>query len=534
MTMMKTIHKLFLLLCLIGIATYASASPEAEYKKVSKTWILHDDGSQEYRHYMELTLFTHTAMNSTYGESFIVYDPTFQSLKINASYTKQKDGTIIRTPDNAFVEVLPRFAANAPAYNQLKEMVVVHTGLELGATIYLDYSILTKAGYSPALDICERLQESSPVKECEVTISVPENTPLTWELAGSNTAATETSHDGMKDVSWKLRNLPAASREPFLPQNLDGVPRILASTYPSNAIALLELGKRFGASLDYESKTFGPYLTEKASDAEEKLKILHDYVVNQMGYVNIPLRYTGFAIRDVDLALRSAYGTLAEKTHLLNVLLNAAGIQSEVVAVFPGNVNPDACGLNAVKTFAVKATIGGKERYLSATSLVPSSITARGELDKVISLKGIAVHVASEPLVIKEEKEINLSKEQAKDGYVVCTLPALSKGIDSWGMGTLNSQREGVFEIPSPISEEIIYKVYPKDGMVLKTALGDETIEKPFGKVSRTIRQAEGGIEVVRRIELNKQQFTPNEYKEARSLIQEWTNPNNRVLLFSL
>ena len=41
-------------------------------------------------------------------------------------------------------------------------------------------------------------------------------------------------------------------------------------------------------------------------------------------------------------------------------------------------------------------------------------------------------------------------------------------------------------------------------------------------------------IEVVRTIELNKQQFTPAEYSGVRSLIHEWTNPDNRVLLFSL
>ena len=58
-----------------------------------------------------------------------------------------------------------------------------------------------------------------------------------------------------------------------------------------------------------------------------------------MGYCAIPLACTGYSIRDVDTALRSAYGTLAEKTQLLNVLLNAVGIQSEVVAVYPGNLD---------------------------------------------------------------------------------------------------------------------------------------------------------------------------------------------------
>ena len=119
--MIRNKHKLAFLLCLLLMATTAFGASEAEYKKLAKTWTLNADGSQEFRYDMELTLFTHTAMNGTYGESFIVYNPQYQELKINSSYTKQKDGTIVKTPDNAFVEVLPRNAADAPAYNHLKE-----------------------------------------------------------------------------------------------------------------------------------------------------------------------------------------------------------------------------------------------------------------------------------------------------------------------------------------------------------------------------------------------------------------------------
>ena len=44
-------------------------------------------------------------------------------------------------------------------------MVVVHTGLELGATIYLDYTLTSKPGYLPELDIYNELLQTSPVKE---------------------------------------------------------------------------------------------------------------------------------------------------------------------------------------------------------------------------------------------------------------------------------------------------------------------------------------------------------------------------------
>ena len=116
--MNKSINLIIFLCLWMQAALFAQS--EAEFGKIAKSWTLNPDGSQEFRCSQELTLFTHTAMNSTYGESFIVYNPNYQELKIHESYTKQKDGTIIRTPDNAFVEVLPSLAADAPAFNQLK------------------------------------------------------------------------------------------------------------------------------------------------------------------------------------------------------------------------------------------------------------------------------------------------------------------------------------------------------------------------------------------------------------------------------
>ena len=43
---------------------------------------------------------------------------------------------------------------------------------------------------------------------------------------------------------------------------------------------------------------------------------------------------TGYTVRDIDTVLRSAYGTPLEIAQLLNVMLNAAGIPSEVLAVY--------------------------------------------------------------------------------------------------------------------------------------------------------------------------------------------------------
>lgn len=532
--MKNYIFKSIIFCCLAISCLTIQAASEAEYRNVFKTWTLHPDGSQEYRYGMELTLFTHTAMNSTYGESFILYNPEYQELKFHASYTKQVDGSIIQTPDNAFVEVLPRFATDAAAYNHLKEMVVVHTGLELGATIYLDYSIITKPGYYPALDICEIVQESSPVKNYTVSVIVPENTPLHWQLYASSVKPAESKANGLRTLSWPLRNIPASSREAFLPQNGNGIPCLVATTYTNVTEALISMDRRWNSYPRLETETFARFITENANNETDKLRIIREHVVNKMGTSAIPLEQIGYNNRPLDEVLRSAYGTVAEKTQLLNVMLNAAGIPSEIVAAYPVILNKDACGLKAIKGWAVKVrTNNGKEDYITAVGMTPASVVKRGTLDRLISLNGKELVINAVPEEIKETKEIIINADNANNGFVICTLPSSSKGMDSWRMNTLNSGREQMFEIPTLLQEEITYVITPKDGMKLQTPVTTKSITKPFGSFTQTITQEGDQVKVVRKITLNKQQYTPAEYKELRPLIIEWVNPTNRTLLFS-
>ena len=93
---MKNTYYYIVTLAMLILAFPVKAASEAEFGKLSKAYTLHADGSQEMRVQKELTLFTHAAMNRVYGESFIIYNPEFQTLKIHDSYTRQKDGTIDR------------------------------------------------------------------------------------------------------------------------------------------------------------------------------------------------------------------------------------------------------------------------------------------------------------------------------------------------------------------------------------------------------------------------------------------------------
>lgn len=530
---MKVRNLYIILICWLAACASMAAASEAEYGKLSYQWTLHADGSREFRHYEELTLFTHTAMNSTYGESFIRYNPKFQEVKIHASYTKQKDGTIIQTPDNAFVEVLPAFAANAPAYNHLKELVVVHTGLELGATIYLDYSILTRPGYYPELDLAETIQQTSPVKHCELTLIVPEGKPLAYDLLGNTTSPSVKSEKGTKRIHWTLHNLPALSREPFQPATGKDKVMLFASTYDTPRSALARFAQACEESRNFEAKAFAQYLAEGAATDQEKLERIANHVCNNIATAPVPARYNGFHYRDADEVLRSAYGTPTEKAILLHAMLNAADIQSRLLLTIPRCVEADACGLQAISGSCLEAIIDGNPLYLSATTSGEQPITWRGDLDRIYTPAGEKVTVTPRPVELKVIKSVKADASKAIGGTVICELPVLSEGVDNWHVATLNSRRTTHFELPSLLNEQVTYTVIPEKGMKLLTATGEESLTQPFGKVTRTLTWKGDTLEVVRTLELNKLQLTPAEYTGLRTLLNHWSDPAQRVLLFS-
>ena len=296
---------------------------------------------------------------------------------------------------------------------------------------------------------------------------------------------------------------------------------------------MASLDKEVKSTQDYESKAFAEYLTEQASNDKEKVDILQKHVVNNIALSNVAPCYNGFKYRNADDVLRSAYGTAFEKSILLNSMLNAAGISSEVIVVVPAQRATNACGQQIYKKVYLKTTINNQPYYLSAEKSGTLPLAWRTETDKIYSLSGTEIHVDALPVEINESKELKVEANNAVGGIVICSLPKVSQGVDSWHMNSLNSQRKEIFELPSPINEKVTYTVTPAKGLKLISSTEPAVLVKPCGKVSQTINLKGDKIEVVRTIALNKLQITPSEYNDFRSLMNEWSDPNNSLLLFS-
>lgn len=547
------------------MTTTVFGASEAEYKKLAKTWTLNADGSQEFRYDMELTLFTHTAMNGTYGESFIVYNPQYQELKINSSYTKQKDGTIIKTPDNAFVEVLPRNAADAPAYNHLKEMVVVHTGLELGATIYLDYTVTSKPGYLPEVDIFEELLQSSPVKEYTLTIVIPEAKELAYTLTNNPAKASVKRSGGTCTTSWTLRNLPASSRAPFVYVKNGDVPFLAATTYASEGEALATLLKQFNPSGDPQLTTLAESLTEGEKKDEDKLEAILEYTTNHIANNGLTLDQTGYRLRPADAVISTAYGTEVEKANLLAGLLDGAGFKAEPMATYQAYADK-GLALKAVDQLFVSCMVNG-ELYLFSTSSTHRPQTVNFDRTPLFSLqtgKPVAIAVPQDYQIksdiavrFKDGKVTTSTKEsvgkelmpyfttgnseneqtaplKVENGYATISLPDAEYGFSHLPYGYLNSQRKENLLIPRPVNEVYTYTIECPENMELRTPETDKTIRNAAGSLTISVKKNGRTATVTRSLELNKQLYTPAEYKELRQLLTEWSDVNGKTLLFSV
>ncbi|MCX6235401.1 MAG: DUF3857 domain-containing protein [Bacteroidetes bacterium] len=352
---------------------------DAVYLSLIKEYQLYADGSMDYRQYKKLKLLTYNAIHRSYGETFIVYNPAFQKLKINDAYTIMADSKKIVTPENAFNEVLPGFAANAPFYNGLREMVVTHTGLELGAVIHLDHTITSDAGFCPYLMGNEVLTTSSPIDNLTFIIRVPRNVELKYKVFNISAVPVVTEKDEMKVYTWTFKSLQAQTGDVRQPDSQENQPRIVFSTAPSmqHAIDYLVSQEAFKYKPDSKMEEFVAMIRKEGKSEIETLLRLQDIVVNDLTTNSIPAAYIGFRARPATDTWNSNGGTELEKVILLRALLLKAGINTFPVAVIPASLyNKEIGSLPQIEHFILQVNPREQSQlYLSPVQLDECSLS---------------------------------------------------------------------------------------------------------------------------------------------------------------
>jgi hypothetical protein len=386
---MKSILSIFFTLAILTVYSQKSPKSDAVFEKIVKEYTMNDDGSLDYHYYKKLKLLTHFSFNRLYGETFIVFNPNHQQIKISASRTIQEGGKIIETPENAFNEVLPRAAANAPYYNHLREMVVTHTGLEVNATIELDYTVHSDAGYFPALMGNDVIAESSPIQKEVIIVNIPAGKELNYKVYNIRTSPQISEKDGMKVYTFTFSGIPERSHESFQPGFSGNLPRLTFSTENMEAVyGYITKQDAFSYKTDKSMDTAVDEIKkESKSDLMTALKI-QEMVVNDVNYYHLNQQYSGWKIQNAVDVWKSNGGTEFERSILLSALLRKAGINANPVIIFPALFYDENIGcLPLIDQYLVQVNPRETEQlYLSPSSTSSQNLIYQSAGYTVISL----------------------------------------------------------------------------------------------------------------------------------------------------
>ena len=494
-------------------------APEAVYKHVEKAYRFDANGACEFRCKSELRVNTLFAMNELCGETFIVYNPKFQRVKINAAYTIAADGvTRVDVPENAFNTVLPSFAADAPAFNFLRELVITHTALEPGATIVLDYSVFSAETGGLLFD--EYADMPFP---CE---------HLVLNFNGSVT---------------EYFNVAARSREQYFVAK-----KTIPVIYPGMPVTpVRDFCTTENVALGDEGMQLLKRLIRDTMSESEKRAALVQFVRDQVATIAIPSELLlEVHLRNPDTVISSAYGTRLEKARLLWALLSKTfgdGFKivrtadddsyaiecasGEKIAVAPGKTVWEEISLNFACEFS-----DGKERIRGTATVAPLLIVPEAKL-----LAGDLLGAGMKPskaewlpgqdrLLVQGERAA-----EATDGILIWHVPVAKRGIAAFDFETLPQERKSTLKIPvsgDAVSESYAYTVLLPEGWSPAAKASENKTENALGKVCFSVKQDGQKLVVVKTLELKKTTIAAEAYPEFRALMTSWFEAaNNRLII---
>ena len=550
--MKKTIS--LVLILFFGMTAFAGPKYDATYRLISKSYTLNKDGSMDYHFRKELQLFSKAAFDE-YGETFIWYNPEYQTLTINESYTIRKDGSKVQTPENAFNPSLPFACENCERFNGIREMVVTHTALEYDATIVLDYTIHTEQLFMKELMERVELYEDEPIDQYEVSVSVPENMRFYAILNEKGGIRTENEYTTYK---WVFYKLSPTSQESYLPK--DYLPYLQFTTLDGHSTYLMRMAMQ-NAFVSKETP-FSETVEDLKTMSEGGMSLvlaIRDYVANNIHENRVPLRYMNYLVASPATVWNTNCGNAFEKNLLLQAMLKEGGFKA-VIGVFYRNLMKDP-------ESAVRVILDGKSYYVSVTEPGTLSLDNIKTQDKFISFTdevldmnnhSAKIKVSSSMAVkgegsgYKVEKTIHESEVQSPIANTI--LPSelavararveklsggyaqLSIADGSYGCAlraAAISPRRTTPVALTPTDEFYTYLVSLPSGAhwVTKDLLIEKSTE--FGYLRIENKVVGGKMSIVRQLKINRPVIEgKKQIKQLREMLAEWNADRNLIFLY--
>lgn len=316
---------------LVSLFSLANAQqPDAIYKLLRYEWTVNADGTSDYHYRHEVQILRNRALTAyaDKGETFVVYNPDLEEVTINEVYTLQLDGTRIDMPQNAFIYQLPSECADCGRFNHLRELAMVHTGMELGCTVVVDYTVHRR--YNLLYETLP-LQRECPIEKLEVIVNNNSNFQVEFDTYGKkyisfphNTKVNVAAIEGTRSTTTShiYTNIPQAQREAYMPADIIPTLRIYNGA-PQHTPAFDQ--KPFNDAADVMGQLMN------GDNAQQNITNIRNYVVDNIHLNDIHPSHLGYVHSTPYEVWATGCGTATDKAVFLAAVLNREGYTARVI-----------------------------------------------------------------------------------------------------------------------------------------------------------------------------------------------------------
>ncbi|MBR4505359.1 MAG: DUF3857 domain-containing protein [Bacteroidales bacterium] len=476
----------------IQLSTLKAQEPDARFKTLKYEWTMNADGTSDYHYRHEVQILRNRALvaYADKGETFVVFNPDLEELTVNEVYTIQKDGTRVDMPQNAFVYQLPSQCTDCGRFNHLRELAMVHTGMELGCTIVVDYTIHRHYNY---LHESIPLWRECPVDRLEVVVNYNHNDmEMKYTIDGvQNLPENSVKKDELDNgLHYTFENLQQAPKEPYMPADYVPVLRI-HNGIPEFTPAFDNA--KFSGAQDAMSRIAG------RGSKRDKVNAIRDFVVDNIHLNNIDPAHLGYTHATAEEVWQTGCGTATDKAVLLAALLNDEGFEARVL------------GDEMDEVGVVFDTL---EYRLSARSKAPMYLYGEAKDEMVQSS-------------IKESREAKMDTLQ--DGFYRLKLDPVA------GAPAISAKRLALYRTTPlqstacDLKSDISYTL-PEGLKMVAPAQSRKLDFDGVGSVEITIKQSGKKVRVVRNMKLEKGEIALADYSAYRQLIALWQSVDGVLL----
>jgi len=325
---------------LLGEAGDVEEYPDANSITVfDRTWVeFEETGAYEEYNYALVKILTQEGVDRE-GDPSFSYHRRYGTLDVLEARVIKADGTIVPVPEDLISDgTAPELAAIDIYESDMRQLTVVFPQVEPGDAIeyivFHDYEPLLKNGFNGIYF----LQYIDPILESTVSVTGPEDLPLTHVLKDGEAEFEEVRDGGKITYTWRVRDTEQIEREPLMASPAQFATRVIVSTIPTWEELSRYVWKMSDEKCVAEDavKELVADLTDGLETTEEKIRAIHFWIAKNIRYLGVAMDRGAFVEPHyAEYTLEKEYGVCRDKAVLMVTMLEEIGVPAWVVFINP-------------------------------------------------------------------------------------------------------------------------------------------------------------------------------------------------------